>query len=239
MKKNKWYELFNKKTFFYNLESKKVPSKPYELYRVIVPNVTKNKFKLITQFISKKINFENGEKILDFGSGNGSFLLYFQKKAKKMYSIDISKPLLNIQKKYLKNTVFIPANPNNINFFKKIKNNEIDVTISTSVFQCFDSEQYCKQVLREMIRITKKVVFIYDLKNKNKKKLYINNARVKQNLTVNEFKKKYRYTPYKFFDKTFFRKFISSEFPQKKFEFFDLPNAQEDSKFGFCLKIYS
>ena len=61
-----------------------------------------------------------------------------------MYSIDISKPLLNIQKKYLKNTVFIPANPNNINFFKKIKNNEIDVTISTSVFQCFDSEQYCK-----------------------------------------------------------------------------------------------
>ena len=42
MKKNKWYELFNKKTFFYNLESKKVPSKPYELYRVIVPNVNSN-----------------------------------------------------------------------------------------------------------------------------------------------------------------------------------------------------
>lgn len=237
MKKNNWHKLFNKKNFGYNTKSKKVSLRPYDLTKVIFINLTRKRFKKITFFFQKKINLKKNENLLDFGSGNGSFLLYFQKKAKKLYSIEISKPLINFQRKFLKRTKFISANPNDVNFFKKIKNNEVDITIANSVFQYFKSEKYCKDVLTEMIRVTKKVIFIYDIKDKSKQRLYFDNARKKQNLTLKEFKKKYKLTPLRCYNKLFFKEFISSKFPKKKVRFFDLPKAQEDNKFGYCLKI--
>jgi hypothetical protein len=46
---------------------------------------------------------------LDFGSGNGAFLLYFKKKynLKNNYSLEISQPLINFQKKIIKDTFFL------------------------------------------------------------------------------------------------------------------------------------
>ena len=88
-----------------------------------------------------------------------------------------------------------------------------------------------------IFNIIKKVIFIYDIKDKSKQRLYFDNARKKQNLTLKEFKKKYKLTPLRCYNKLFFKEFISSKFPKKKVRFFDLPKAQEDNKFGYCLKI--
>ena len=178
MNKNSWYKLFNNKTFKYNVKSKKTLLRPYKLAKVIFSNLTKKKFKKITNFFEKKINLKKSDKLLDFGSGNGAFLLFFQNKVKKLYSIETSKPLINFQKKYLNNT--------------KFKNDEVDITIANSVFQYFLSEKYCRDVLSEMIRVTKKTVFIYDIKDKSKQKIFLDNARKKQKLTLEEFNKKYK-----------------------------------------------
>ena len=88
-----------------------------------------------------------------------------------------------------------------------------------------------------MIRVTKKTVFIYDIKDKSKQKIFLDNARKKQKLTLEEFNKKYKYTPQRFYYRSFFKKFLALKFPNRKVKFFNLPSVQEDSKFGFCLTI--
>ena len=171
--KNKieWHKLFNKKSFKYNILSRDLKNiTSYNLAEIIYPELTKNKFFKITNFINRNINLNKKGKMLDFGSGNGAFLKFFQKKIKKSYSMEVSKNLIKFQKRILYNTKFILTNPYNVKFFKKIKDNEIDTTISCSVFQYFYSENYCKDVLKEIIRTTQKQIFLYDIKNKDKKK---------------------------------------------------------------------
>lgn len=237
MNKNNWYKLFNDKKFNYYIESQKTNINPFKLAKVIFVNLTPKKFKIILNFFEKKLNLKKTDKFLDFGSGNGAFLLHFQKKVGKIYSIEISKPLIKIQKKNLRKVNIISANPYNVNFFKKLKDKEIDVTIANSVFQYFCNENYCKNVLSEMIRVTKKTIFIYDIKDKTLKSKFLSNAMKKQNLSINQFKKKYKYTPQRFYYKKFFKRFLNLNFPNKKIYFYDLPKAQEDNKYGYCLKI--
>lgn len=237
MNKNNWHKLFNNKKFDYYAESKKIKISPYRLAKVIFVNLTNKKFKIILNFFEKKLNLKKNDNFLDFGSGNGAFLLHFQKKVKKIYSIEISKPLIKIQKKNLGRVSLIYANPYNVKFFKKLGDNEIDVTIANSVFQYFHDENYCKNVLSEMIRVTKRTIFIYDIKDSLYKNKFLSNARKKQNLSIDSFNKKYKYTPQRFYNKKFFKKFLNLKFPNKKINFFNLPKVQEDYKYGYCLKI--
>ena len=86
--------------------------------------------------------------------------------------MEISKPLIVFQKKILSRTKYFLTNSKNINFFKKIKDNEVNITISNSVFHYFYSDDYCRKILVEMIRSTQNTIFIYDIKNKIKKPIY-------------------------------------------------------------------
>lgn len=237
MTQKKWHKLFNDKNFEYNSESKNISLNPYNLAKIIYPGLTKKKFQKITKFIKKSLNISKNDNLLDFGSGNGAFILFFKNKVKNLYSLEISKPLINFQKKNLGKIKYIITNPYNVSFFKKIKNNEIDITISNSVFQYFYSEKYCKLILAEMIRSTKKTIFIYDIKNKNKKNKYLERVRKRQKLSLNDFKKKYKNTPQRFYTKTFFKNFLKKKYPQIKLKFFNLPKEATDYKFGYCLKI--
>ena len=243
-KKILWHKLFNKKEFHYNLNSNKESIKkgliqPYNLAKIIYPGLNLKKFIKVTNFIIKKLQIKKNNSLLDFGSGNGAFLLHFQKKLKikNNISLDISKPLITFQKKILKNTKYFTTNPWNTNFFKRIKSQSCDLSISYSVFQYFYSEEYCEKVISELIRITKKRILIYDIKNSKTKVNFFNTVRNRHGLTVNQFKKKYKQTPYRFFSKEFLKKYISKNHPDKKITFIKLPPEALDSLYGYCLLI--
>ena len=143
-KKIKWSELFNDNNFKYNTESKKLKNiTAYKLAKIIYPDLNQKKFKKISNFIIKNIEIKKNNKLLDFGSGNGAFLSFFKNKVKKLYSLELSKNLIKFQKRFLQNTLYTLTNPYNINFYKKIKNNYIDTTLSCSVFHYFHTESYC------------------------------------------------------------------------------------------------
>lgn len=236
-KKIKWSKLFNDDNFKYNTESKKLKNiTAYKLAKIIYPDLNQKKFSKISNFILKNIEIKNNNKLLDFGSGNGAFLFFFKDKVKKLYSLELSKNLIKFQKKFLQNTQYTLTNPYNINFYKKIKNNYIDTTLSCSVFHYFHTESYCKNILKEMIR-TSKQIFIYDIKNKVKKDIFISTVRKRQKLTLKEYFNKYKHTPQRFYTKSFFINFLKKNFPKLKYKIINLPKEATDSKFGFCLKI--
>ena len=84
-----WHKLFNDKSFKYNVLSKNLKNiTSYNLAKIIYPDLTRNKFSKITNFIIRNINLNKKKKLLDFGSGNGAFLIFFQNKVKKLYSLD-------------------------------------------------------------------------------------------------------------------------------------------------------
>ena len=233
-----WNELFNKKKFKYTIESEKINKiTPYKLARIIYPELTKKKFSKIIFFLKKNLKIKKNKILLDFGSGNGAFLMDFQKKVKRIYSMEISRPLINFQKKKFKNIKYYLTNPYNIEFYKKINHNEIDLTICNSSFQYFYSNFYCELILKEMIRTTKETIFIYDIKDKSKKIEYLKNLRKRQKISKLQFSEKYKSTPLRFYDKEFFVKFMKKNYPKLNFKILKLPKEATDSKFGYCLRI--
>ena len=151
--------------------------------------------------------------------------------------MEISRPLIKFQKEIMPNANFFLTNPFNVKFFKNLKNNEVDITLSNSVFHYFYKDSYCKKILNEMIRVTKKTIFIYDIKDKNEKKKFILNLRKRQKLSKKDFDNKYKFTPQRFYKKVFFKNFLENNYPNLQFSFVKLPKGATDDKFGYCLKI--
>jgi ubiquinone/menaquinone biosynthesis C-methylase UbiE len=233
-----WSKLFNDKSFKYNVLSNNLKNiTSYNLAKIIYPDLTRKNFYKIINFIIKNIKIKKKDTLLDFGSGNGAFLNFFKNKVKKLYSLEISKNFINFQKKYLTKTKYILTNPTNVDFFKKVGENKIDILISCSVFHYFYNNNYCLNILKEMIRITRRQIFIFDIKDENKKNKFINNLRKRQNLTKKKLYNKYKYTPQRFYNKLFFTSFLKNNYPELKFKIINLPKEATDSDFGFCLKI--
>ncbi|HOW60814.1 MAG TPA: class I SAM-dependent methyltransferase [Candidatus Moranbacteria bacterium] len=102
---------------------------------------------------------KEGEKVLDFGCGNGRLLeLFFNKKIDYL-GIDISEKLINTAKeKY----------PNKANNFQKISNSDslslpsesFNIIFSIAVFHHFPSKKYREDVAKELYRIIKKEGYI-------------------------------------------------------------------------------
>ena len=245
--KNKWDKIFNNKKFSYYRLSKKIdlnenPQRlSYRLASVIYPNLTYKKFINIIIFIQNNLKIVNRSSILDFGSGNGAFIFYFIKKffLKKNLSLEISQPLLRFQKSFIFNTNFINTNKTSIDNLKYLEDKTFDYSYCNSVFQYFVNDKYAKSVLHFLIKVTKKRIIIYDIKNFNKKKQYQGTVAKRQNLSINEYRKKYKDTPIKFYKKSFFIKILKS-FKNKydlNYKFKALPPGAIDSKFGYCLII--
>ena len=245
-KKVNWHKIFNNINFSYYKDSKYLKKTNYfdysfNLQKIIYPGLTFIKFKKIIMFIENSLKIKKKNSILDFGSGNGALLNYFIKKydLRNNFSFELSRPLVNFQKKFITKTFFYQTNHTKYNVFKKIDNNMVDYSISNSVFQYFYSNLYCYRVLDFLIRVTKKSILIYDIKNLKRKIAYKNQVRIRQNLSKAEFRKKYKNTPIRFYEKNFFIK-ILNQFKKKynlKYKFIPMPVSATDSRFGYCLLI--
>jgi len=246
IKNIQWHRIFNKKKFSYIKDTNKIKYKninnfSYNLAKVIYPGLNHFKFLKITNFISKKLNIIIKKSILDFGSGNGSFLNYFVNKynLKNNISLEISGPLLNQQKKFIKKTIFFKTHHTDTKVFDKLNANLVDYSMCNSVFQYFYNENYAYKVLDFLLKITKKKILIYDIKNSKTKKIYQEKVRKRQNLSILKFKEKYKKTPIRFYEKNTLKKILTKL--QKKyvfnFTFKNLPREATDYKYGYCLLI--
>ena len=98
---------------------------------------------------------EEGDKVLDFGCGNGRILELFSGKNINYSGVDVSEKLIDIAKeKY----------PDRANDFQKISDSDslslpsdsFNVVYSIAVFHHFPSKEYRENVAKELYRITKK-----------------------------------------------------------------------------------
>lgn len=172
----------------------------FMLMKVIHPNLTITKYHLLIKYITSQLSLKNSS-LLDYGSGNGDLLFYFisKFKLKKNVSIDISVPLINLQKKYLYNTKFLY--PKNLN---KIKKNSIDNTIVVSIMQYFQNYKYSKKILTSLISKTKKYLLLCDVKDKNKISKLKKSIQKRYKISEAEFEEKYKSNPILGYTKKFF-----------------------------------
>ena len=245
--KNKWDKIFNNKKFSYYSLSKKLDlnknpqTLSYMLASIIYPNLTYKKFITITNFIKVNLKITKKSSILDFGSGNGAFILFFIKKffLKNNLSLEVSQPLLNFQRSFISKTKFVKTHHIKTNSLDYLKDKTFDYSYCNSVFQYFVNDKYAAAVLNFLIRTTKKRIIVYDIKNFDKKKQYKETVRKRQNLTKKEYKKKYNDTPIRFYKKKFFIKTLKILKNKYNFnyKFKNLPSSATDSRFGYCLII--
>ena len=240
-----WSKIYNNKNFFRNVDSMNVLKKnkkknkisyekiSFELFKIMNPvsnNVSlKKSFKDYINFYIKNFNEKNKFSILDYGSGNGFTLFYLYKKnlLSKIYSKDVNKYFIQIQKKLIKQLNYEILKPGKNRINEKTKS--IDWVISNAVLHCLPSKINAKKLIIEMIRIAKKGVLISDIFNEKYKNKFIKHQMERQNLTKKEYLKKYRNTPHLYFKKSFFSFLKKGNI---KFKFIKMPKSFYDSQFG-------
>ena len=236
---SKWNKIFGIKSQYIKEDPYDLMS--YSLFTKVYSNALNySDFLSVTKFISNKLKIKKNSSILDYGSGNGAILFFFLRKfsLKKNISIEINKSFLNFQKRFIKHTKFLKGNfINPSNFLSKIKSNSVDNIICNSVFQYFVSDKQAILVLLEFVRITKKKIFIYDVKNIDLKKKYQEIVRKRQGLSHIKFKKKYLNTPIRLYDMSLFLKNKKLNNITKSVKIYPLPKSALDKKFGFCIMI--
>ena len=89
----------------------------------------------------------------------------------------------------------------------------------------------------EFVRIAKKKIFIYDVKNIDFKKKYQEIVRKRQGLSKAKFEKKYLNTPIRLYEKSFFLEDKKLNNIVKSVKIYPLPKGALDEKFGFCIMI--
>ena len=239
-----WSKIYNKKNFFRNIKSfqalknSKINNWSYrklsfELFKIMNPIANKvslkKSFSDYLNFIFNNINEKNSFSILDYGSGNGSTLLYLHKKnlKNKIYSKDVNQHFINLQKKIIKNLNYEVLKPekNHINE----KTNSIDWVTSNAVLHCLPNKRNAKNLILEMVRIAKKGVLISDIFNETYKKKFITAQMQRQKLSKKEYFLKYKKTPHLHFKKDFFL-FLKKK--KLRYKILNMPKSFYDSQYG-------
>ena len=114
--------------------------------------------------------------VLDVGCGQGAFLEQI-KEYKSISGVDYSEKAI-IKIKTLMNGNFRVSEANNLPF----NDNSFDTVICFSVFHYFNSVNYSKEVINELVRVTKPLgqILIGDIKDFDKKDIYFS-TRLREN----------------------------------------------------------
>ena len=123
--------------------------------------------KWLAEQIIKTIEPKKDERILDVGCGAGATAKYIAPLCKYV-GIDYSESLVKKHIKILNNSVLV-SEANDIPF----KDKYFDKTFAFSCFQYFPDKRYANQVIKEMQRVTKKLIFIGDVTFKNEDKNHL------------------------------------------------------------------
>jgi SAM-dependent methyltransferase len=158
----------------------------------------------LTYIESQLLPFDS---IAEYGCGNGSLLYYFANEYNAAVTgCDISADLIDICNNIMPMAVF------DVGTKFTVADNSVDYCLSNSVFQYFESEEYAANVIAEMQRVSRKGIFITDIKSAAHELEFKQLQAARQNLTMSQLDDKYRATPLRFYNKTFFEQFDNVEF---------------------------
>lgn len=222
--KNKWFKVWNNKNRNWNIPIK---IGYVNLYKVIYPRMNSANVTNYMKFLFKNQTFKT---FFDFGSGNGAVLYYVYNnlECKKIYSYDISKNFLKIQKKIFKKNIAI-LDFNKSNFKKKF-----DLTLCNSVFQYFANKKKVFLTIEKLIKISNKIIISDIISSKGYKK-FLKEKFIRENISSGEFKKKYKNLNHiTFTKKDFF--YLKDKF-KVKILFKPMPLYHPDAKNRFLVCI--
>jgi len=249
-KTNAWFKIFSKKNNPYLIPSYNVKKGSnnsnyqkysYKLSRVIFKS-NKTFFKDYINLIIKKLDFDKKVKkksdtsIAEYGSGNGFILYYLQNKLKlgNLHSYEIVKSYLDFQKKIIRNGKFNLIRPNNTSI--NLNNDAVNFFIISSVLQYITSLTQTKKILTELVRVSRNGILILDIYNSKTKKQYLSKKIKDLKMSLSEFHKKYKNTPYLYYDKKFFN-FLYKNKKVKKLIYFNMPLSWKYRRYVFCLFV--
>jgi ubiquinone/menaquinone biosynthesis C-methylase UbiE len=119
-----------------------------------------DKFSDTRKFMWRDLDFlkammEPGDRVLDFGCGNGRLAGFLNNKYKEFVGIDISQNLIDIasQKYSNEKTKFIKLS--SVSDHLPYEDNYFDVIVSIAVFHHFPNEEYALQIAKELHRLLK------------------------------------------------------------------------------------
>tara|TARA_Y100000590_G_C15638928_1_gene984156 strand:+ start:99 stop:872 length:774 start_codon:yes stop_codon:yes gene_type:complete len=254
MGKVNWKIIFEKKNHQYIKKSyelakqySKLKNKnlPYKLAKIVYNSKIRSDissqnlfYKNITRTIDKKLKIKKSSpiSIADYGSGNGFIILYLKRKynVKKIYSFEIAKSWMNIQKLLIKKIKFklVQTSTKKI----KLKNNNVDFFISSSTFQYLKNLNQAKYLIKEFIRASTDGILILDILDYKTKDRHLKNKFLLSKLSKSEYKKKYKNLKLLFFKRKFFN-FLKNEYKVKSFNFFNIPGVSSKKRFSYGLFI--
>lgn len=114
-----------------------------------------------------KINFEN-QNVLEFGCGPGGNLYYLlSRKCKRIVGVDISENMINIAMKNLDNTSIEIKKIDGI--YLPFEDNTFDIVLTSTVLQHIVDNEYLEKVIKEICRVSKRTVIIFERTEKVEK----------------------------------------------------------------------
>jgi ubiquinone/menaquinone biosynthesis C-methylase UbiE len=160
-------------------------------------NSNKNFVEKVTNIIKTKLELVEENQLLEIGCGGGMLLIPLSKSVKKTAGVDLSSSLIKRLKEHLKGVDLMVSGANKLPF----EPNSFDKILVHSIFQYFESLDYAKQSILEMIKVCKKKgkILIMDIPDLEKEELN-NNFRKKFNKKTSDSSLKHRFYSKRFFE---------------------------------------
>lgn len=158
--------------------------------------------------IKQRFSILPSESIFEVGCGSGAFLYPFYDAGHNVGGIDYSKKLIDSCKKIFHNQDFILEEAINLNSDK-----EYDYTIAFSVLFYFENYSYAENVIRKMIKKSRKGVLLLDIPDLATKEECEKFRR--STMSYEEYEKKYKDLKHLYFPRGFFTDIANSNHIKK------------------------
>lgn len=192
-----WYKIWNSKKEI-KINKNKLTNELLTLNGFDKHSIIKKKdYKIFIKKLRFILKIDKNKNIFEFGCGSGLILFFLKKYSKNVSGYDISKSLISIAQKVLNQK-------KNITNLKKILKefDKFDVVIMNSVLQ-YLSYRSAKKIIKNLILLSKSKVFIGDILDIKKKKMYLDYREKYYGKKI--YLSKYKNLKHTFYNQAFFR----------------------------------